>query len=226
MQNNPDSEELKKIAKVIDLNELTKYTRGIYAHNVGKLYKSDATSQDYKELKKSYNKLLAKYPLDVLKERLTIFFTTSGFVNDYNVHVDNTRIIYTRPANISLQLFRTQYDSAKPINLNLRNAVINILEGHNINDVKETNTNLSFNVLYNVVPSMIILLVISIICITKKKFVMPIVFGMQLLKALAIIVTAPDCFFMYYLPTYITGYLVLAIFIISNRKKEEKDILI
>ena len=116
LANNPDSDELKTISKVIDIEELTKYKRGIYAHNVGKLYKQDATEEDYVELKKAYNKLLLKYPLDVIKERIQIFLTTSGFVNDYNIHVEDTRTIYTRPANKALTLFRSDYRKCNTTN--------------------------------------------------------------------------------------------------------------
>ena len=109
LDNNPKSDELKTISKVINMKELMKYSRGIYAHNVGNLYKENTTEEDYSNLKKAYNKLLLKYPLDVIKERMQIFLTTSGFVNDYNVHVEDTRTIYTRIANRALLNFRTQY---------------------------------------------------------------------------------------------------------------------
>lgn len=116
----------------------------------------------------------------------------------------------------------------KPINLQLRNAVIDILEGHNIKD--STKTNITFNIYYNVVPSIIIMIAISIVCLVKKKYIMPLVFGTQLLKSFGIMLTAPDCFFMYYLPTYLTGYFIgilLLITFLYNKKREEKiDILI
>lgn len=109
LKENPESEELKEIRKVIDIDEMIKYPRGIYAHNAEKMYKTEATQEDYDNLKKAYNKLLLKYPVDVIKERIDIFLKTSGFVNDYNVHVEDTRDIYERPANRALQIFRTQY---------------------------------------------------------------------------------------------------------------------
>ena len=73
---------------------------------------------------------------------------------------------------------------------------------------------------------MIIMIVVSIICIIKKKFIIPIIFGTQLLKAFAIIYTAPDCFFMYYLPTYMTGYVILTMLIICLKDKNKQSILI
>ena len=54
---------------------------------------------------------------------------------------------------------------------------------------------------------------------------MPIIFGFQLLKSFLIIATAPDCFFMYYLPIYMTGYFILVLSIVNiiiNKNKEEK----
>lgn len=108
--------------------------------------------------------------------------------------------------------------------MNVRNATIDILEGHNIKD--SSKTNITFNIFYNVIPSMIIMIIISIICLIKKKFIMPLIFGMQLLKAFAIIYSAPDCFFMYYLPTYMTGYVILTMFIICLKDKNKWAILI
>lgn len=73
---------------------------------------------------------------------------------------------------------------------------------------------------------MLVLIIISIICIIKKKKTMPIIFGFQLLKSFLIIATAPDCFFMYYLPIYLTGYFILVLSILNifnNKDKEEKN---
>ena len=109
LKNNPDSEELKIISKAIDINELMRYTRGIYAHNTDRIYLQNATKEDYKNLKKAYNRLFLKYPIQVIKERIDIFLKTSGWVDDYNVHVDDTRKIYERPANIALKFFKIKY---------------------------------------------------------------------------------------------------------------------
>lgn len=210
MRENPDSEELKVIGKVIDYNEFFKYTRGIYAHNTDKIYKKDATKNDYENMKKAYTKLLKKYPLDVLKERIDIFLKTSGFVKDYNVHVENTRDIYTRPANYSLLLFRNLYSTTKPINLDIRNSVISFLECYD-----GEHTNFAFHMFYNVIPSMIIIAILIFVCLIKKNWMLFFTFGAILAKALAIILTAPDCFFMYYLPIYLVGAFMLWLGIIT-----------
>lgn len=217
-----EEETRQKIEKVIDIDEFLKYRRGIYANNYGNLYK-EYTQEDYKELKKIYKELLVKYPIDVLKERLNLLLETSGFKNDINVHVDNTRVIYKRPANLALHEFRTIYKSTSPISLNLRNGVINILEGWNIS-AEQCDTNISFNIFYNVIPSIIIVTVLCIISLFKKKWISLFIFGIILLKAIAIILTAPDTFFMYYLPIYLVGYfmLMLAIVLKIDKNKEIK----
>lgn len=113
--------------------------------------------------------------------------------------------------------------------MELRNAVISILEGYD-NTKEGLKTNISFNIFYNVVPSIIIMIIVSIFCLAKKKFIMPLILGIQLIKTLAIIITAPDCFFMYYLPTYLTGYFIAMVCLIAwlyNRNNKEKvDIMI
>lgn len=218
IQENPQSEELKAISKVIDFNEFFKYSKGINAHNNEKMYNKNATAEDYDNMKRAYRELLKKYPLDVLKERMNVFLKTSGFVKDYNVHVEDTREIFTKPANYSLLEFRNGYETTKPLDLELRNNVISFLECYDGN-----HTNFAFHIFYNVVPSMCIVAILIIVCIFKKNWMLFFTFGVILAKSFAIILTAPDCFFMYYLPIYLVGafmlWLVITQFIYNKRNK-------
>lgn len=218
---NPNSEQLKTIEKVINFEELYKYSKGIEGHNSDKIYKKTATLEDYKNMKIAYRELLKKYPLDVLKERISVFLKTSGFVPDSNIHVENTRNIYTRRANYSLLFFRTIYDSTKPLNLELRNNVINFLECYD-----GEHTNFAFHIFYNVVPSMVIVTILIIVCLIKKNWALFFTFGVIIAKAFAIILTAPDCFFMYYLPIYQVGsfmlWLTIVQFIYNRRNVSSK----
>lgn len=221
---NPDSEQLKIIGNVINYSELFRFSRGIYANNYGLVYKTTATAEDYEAMKKAYYELLKKYPLEVVKERFDIFLKTTGFVNDYNVHVDDTRAIFTRNANNALKLFRTYYDTTQPINLELRNSVISFLECFD-----GAHTNWAFHIFYNVVPSMIILAIGIIVCLIKKKWALFFTLGVILAKVFAIILTAPDCFFMYYLPAYLVGAFLLWLFIVQcivNRQNKNKKTII
>ena len=161
-------------------------------------------------MKKAYYELLKKYPLEVIKERFDIFLKTSGFVKNYNVHVDDTRAIFTRNANKALDLFRTYYDTTQPINSELRNSVISFLECFD-----GEHTNWAFHIFYNVVPSMVILAIGIIVCLIKKKWALFFTLGVILAKVFAIILTAPDCFFMYYLPAYLVGAFLLWLFIVK-----------
>lgn len=94
LKTNPESEELKEIEKVIDIEKLLQYEKGVWGNNDGVIYKAGATTEDYARLKVIYRKLLMKYPTDVIKERIDTFLTTSGFVSDYNIHVRDTRRIF------------------------------------------------------------------------------------------------------------------------------------
>ena len=227
IENGQMTEETKeKINKVIDIDTFLKFNRGIYAHNDERMYK-DYSPEEYKELKKIYQKLLLKYPAEVMKERLSLFLQTSGFKKDANVHVDNTRIIYTRPTNFAMKEFRTKYATAKPISLEIRNNAINMLEGWNLNCYDNCETNIIFNIFYNVVPSMIVVFAACIISLIKRKWISFLTFGIILLKAVAIMLTAPDTFFMYYLPIYLVGYftLILAIVLKIDKNKDVKILL-
>ena len=227
IENGQMTEETKeKINKVIDIDTFLKFNRGIYAYNDERMYK-DYSPEEYKELKKIYQKLLLKYPAEVMKERLSLFLQTSGFKKDANVHVDNTRIIYTRPTNFAMKEFRTKYATAKPISLEIRNNAINMLEGWNLNCYDNCETNIIFNIFYNVVPSMIVVFAACIISLIKRKWISFLTFGIILLKAVAIMLTAPDTFFMYYLPIYLVGYftLILAIVLKIDKNKDVKILL-
>ena len=109
LRNNPECEEIKAISRVINIDRLLEKPKGIIAHNIGGLYVEDATKEDYKNLKKASTKLISKYPIPVLKERLRTFLETSGFVNDTNVHVEDTRMIYSKFRNRSHKEFLTKY---------------------------------------------------------------------------------------------------------------------
>lgn len=221
LENGEMSEETKDtLNKVIDLDYFMSFKTGIDAHNCGLLYRENYTKEEYNAFKKEYKKLAKKYFGDVLKERITLFMQTSGFEKDINVHVDNTRIIYTRPANKAMSDFRTLYKTAQPLSLSIRNNVINILEGWNLN-TNNINTNITFNIFYNVVPSIIIVTILCIICLIKRKWITLLTLGISLAKAFAIILTAPDTFFMYYLPIYIVGYFMLALIIALKIDKNE-----
>lgn len=227
IENGQMSEETKeKINKVIDIDTFLKFDRGIYAHNNERMY-NDYSPEEYKELKKIYQKLVLKYPTEVIKERLSLFLQTSGFKQNTNVHVDNTRIIYTRQTNLAMEEFRTKYATAKPISLEIRNSAINMLEGWNLNCYDNCETNIIFNIFYNVVPSMIVVFAACIISLIKRKWISFFTFGIILLKAVAIMLTAPDTFFMYYLPIYLVGYftLILAIVLKIDKNKNVKILL-
>ena len=60
IENGQMTEETKeKINKVIDIDTFLKFNRGIYAHNDERMYK-DYSPEEYKELKKIYQKLLSE----------------------------------------------------------------------------------------------------------------------------------------------------------------------
>ena len=84
-----------------------------------------------------------------------------------------------------------------------------------------------FNIFYNVVPSMIVVFAACIISLIKRKWISFLTFGIILLKAVAIMLTAPDTFFMYYLPIYLVGYftLILAIVLKIDKNKDVKILL-
>ena len=118
--------------------------------------------------------------------------------------------------------FKTMYDAAKPINSELRNSVISFLECFD-----GEHTNWTFHIFYNVVPSMIILAIGIIVCLIKKKWALFFTLGVILAKVFAIILTAPDCFFMYYLPAYLVGAFLLWLFIVQcivNRQNKENKV--
>ncbi|MBR3134887.1 MAG: hypothetical protein IKG56_05455 [Clostridia bacterium] len=109
MKNNPDCEEIKTISRTINIDRLLEGEKGIVAHNIGGLYIEDATKEDYENLKKASIKLISKYPFQVLEERIWTFLGTSGFINDINVHVEDTRRIYDNYRNKPHIEFLTKY---------------------------------------------------------------------------------------------------------------------
>lgn len=220
-----DKESLEKVDKVlnVDLILKNKEKSGIRLYweqesNVRK----DWSKEEYNEYMKTYFKLILKYPTIFIKERTNEYIRSNGLVpntknNTYDPNYDMT-LKY-----VMLLQHNTTLKGKSLINLEKREKVVRILEAKTIEDYEKTN-NITNPIFYNTIPSTIIIIGTVIVLIRKREKFEAIIIGSVLIKTILVFLTAPDSFFMYYLPEYLIGYILLVYSVVKICiKKEEKN---
>lgn len=182
------------------------------------LLKTYYTEDDYNSYMKAYYKLCIMYPDIFLKQQWEDFTGASGYLNllkmstkIYDMDVpDEDREVYYK--------FESEGGNfSKPINIALRKKIISFLEGRNPNDYYETN--LVFDIFWNLFPPLIVNFVFCIYLLIKKKFYYLFLIFTINIKLFLVFITAPSGLFMYYFSDYLIGYFLLALLIILIIKK-------
>lgn len=223
-KSNNKEEDLKNIEKVFPLDKVLNEDYDFSGYVLTYLLTNDVEKNDknfkdnVKQLKRTYIKLILNNFQTYLDERVNTFLLTSGFKRNVNTSCADTSAVFDE--NYIFGQFKDDfynlYYLSKPINTELRTSIIRFLECRQFNDYYKTQQ--SFHIFFNVVPSIIILTVSAVVGAIKKEklyFFIPI---LLLIKVGLVFATAPAIYFMYYLPTFICGYVVGIIFWISREK--------
>ena len=207
--NSPNLEEdLKNIDAIIDHNLLVQkasYTN-IPAY-FGDGVKWVSTFEEKINFIKSSLRLFI-YNFDTfLQSRWETFKYTTGLVPDYINHTGHEDASWTLDLNY-INFDRLVFNnSPKFLNYELRKDVISILNCRNINDYNKTN--FLHQIIYNVIPQIIILLGILICSIIKKNKLYLWISLLCLLQFPIIFLTAPAAFWMYYMPLYMSANILI-----------------
>lgn len=225
-KSNSKEKDLEIINKVFPVDEYLKSgnTGGGFIIAYVLNNNSESVDKDFKynveQLKKVYVKLVIYNFPEYVKSSAKAFLITSGFSKDYNSSVADSSsafddgYIYT--VNTIKQNSNNSYYISMPINNGLRTWVIRLLECRYANNYYKTN--FLFHFFYNVVPSIIAILIIFVIGLLRKNKLVGFLGLLILIRPGLIFATAPALFFMYYLPTYICGHIIALIFLIARRK--------
>ena len=226
-----DNEELEIIDKVMDVQFL-KDNPEITAENA--YWKEDIvrkySDKEYSDYLKSYIKLALRHPGTVIQTMWDMFVKSgSGFGKDLE---QTTRNMF--PETINIYKFGesawSRWNSVtsrvekykKPLNLELREAVLRFLCGSN----SENKLTIIHNLFWNFFIPFILILFSLIYKLIKKDWFMVFLILAVIARIPIIFLTAPAPYFMYYLSAYLCSYMISAIVIIEAiiQRKEKKKI--
>lgn len=167
------------------------------------------TDAEFIAFKGVYTKLIVRYPLVFLQERVQTFFESEDLLENTTIIFDDTGV----PNHEQLsELFL-----AKPINKELRKTVISVLELRDMQDYD--NKLMGYSVVYHVMIPLIFLAGLLLVLCIKRKWCYAILLASHLCKVPLIFITAPSRLFMYYYPVYLTGVFVAALLILNRLSK-------
>lgn len=230
-----DKNEIETINKVVDVEYILEnpeksgennfWTEGVVR---------DYSDEEYYEYLKAYLKLAIKYP-DVTFKSMWNIFEKAGSGMGYKDRQITRNMVSGRD---TLRLFEIGSSSWRrwsavtskvlkykgPINLELRNKVICVMNG--------TDANLNLNIIHNIFWNFFIPFALILICLInkliKKEWFMVFLILAIGARIPLVFVTAPAPYFMYYLSTYLCSYVVSAIFIfemiLSHRENKGEKI--
>ncbi|RKD34840.1 hypothetical protein [Lacrimispora algidixylanolytica] len=222
-----EAKALETIDKVIDLEILEEKGRGIIWDSSVNLIRVEHTKEAYDKYLKAYAKLVFKHLYSFAKVQVPVVLQANGLKLGTQ-YVENTENLFSgEGVYVSENLQTTFYnqDLNRSIFPNLRKNVIIVMETLLIKD--SFFMKIAHRVTYNAIIPMFFLMGIMGSCLKKRKFLLGILCGLQLLKAVILAGTIPGSAFMYWYSIYLIGYLAIFICLIRlfqvRRELNESD---
>lgn len=232
----PDNTDLlSSIDKVMDVNILITDPQNLNHGDLlffGGAYKPGHTHAEYLDYIQAFLRLCLKYPTIAAHYPIKYFFQaicTSATLNNATAYTHffedsyyqdlyennnvyhNTKEELEEKYSITRQFITEGGDIMQPINPDLRNTIIEILEGREIgNYTKQTPLAAVF---WNALIPFFSIIFIIIVLIIKKHPSAALIISTILIKTFIVILTAPIPLHMYYYAEYLLGYILLALFL-------------
>lgn len=226
---NPDSEVLYQINNVLNVEIFNNYETGEQAFWNGGV-REGFNEQEYKDFQKAVLELLIKHIDIYIEERFKTMCKTSGMYENYSNVVRNVLEYYQEETKVLSQdeeykynFFKTEFEYNYPINRELRENIISLLESRKFQNYNETNWTYALN--FNLFIPIAVVLALWSWSIIKKINIQLIICTILLLQTGIVFLIAPAPYFMYYFPIYLGGYFLLTFNIINkleNKKRKEK----
>jgi hypothetical protein len=215
LKGNDLNKHLANIDKVVDV-ELLKTHGGMDAAFYQGGLRQNYTDKDYNNMLKSFAYLTLNNILPVFKSRLNVFMEASGYKSKPDSTILNSselfKMVYPYDQIPYIKGFISNKWN-KPLNLELREKTIKILENRRLDNYYIPIP--LYSVFYNVIPSIFIMLFFIIYYLFKRVWGIASLFILILGVFPLIFFTTPAPYFMYYIPIYLCGYVYLTFFIIS-----------
>lgn len=211
-----DETDFTAIDKVISIDLLSEYpslddTPCIWKNSCLLKYQEE----DIKPFINAYINILLNNKLLFVKAKIKTFINSSGIYNStfYSYNVFDYK-------NDITDEFLNNYPYTRPINKEVRSAVLSVIEGRT--PIEHSNI-VIYNYINNLVIPLFSLLVYFIISLMKKNYKLLLLIAMPIIHSLFIFITAPASYFMYYFAVYLTGYFILiyVFFRIIEKRKEK-----
>ena len=243
-------ETLSDIDKLVDVNYiLDRPERASEELIYEGAYREGYSEEEYQNYFKAFLALIIKYPKPILKNSLKYFMIstgTSAVLNDttilaryydddlYKELSERHNIASLTPSKISDEYHNAKTfiseggSSIQPISIELRNAVICLLENRAVGNYYYFTP---FAVIFwNEIIPMIFITILTIILLIRKKFMLGFIVSSIFIKTAIVFITAPIPLHMYYYPEYLFGYIiffatasyVISEFIANRHKKHQK----
>lgn len=163
-------------------------------------FQREYPDEAYGEFKSAYYALVLKFPAVFLEERWDCFLHSTDLLQD-------TTKLFSAKGVPNYDTFRKYYGSS-PVNENLRNYVIQILEWRRLGDYEHKKT--GYGVVYSGLWPICIILIVWLFCLLKRKWQGFFLLSLPMVKVPLVFLTAPSRLFMYYYSLYLIGYFLAA----------------
>ncbi len=220
----PESEILHEIDEYIDVEMLVSMESGEDAFWNGAV-RGEITKDSIRSLKSNYIKLVSNYPALFIKERMEFFLKSAGGKGEADnspAYIYDTAVY--NDMNHAVVRFRSQYDYNYPIDINVRQLLLFMINGGNM----DGNNSVAYGIFYNVIFAAIAIIIFAFLSFKNLEWEKMYVCLIYLTQLAAIIVCAPGKYFMYYISFYIFGNTLIIYFvkgiIDSVKKMQNKEI--
>mgnify|MGYP000965993887 FL=1 len=169
-------------------------------------------------------RLALKHPIIIFNERMKMFMGAAGLYGPdiqvslvrYTVHLADEEY----PNEWFVALRERNWSGSTPVFPDFRKQFIYCLGQQNLNGIATP----LFYVYWNALIPIAVLIIGAIVAMLKRNGVLLAIIGFLLLKTCVIILAEPGTLFMYYLPQYMAGYLLLSwgIVMIIGRKEKSR----
>lgn len=215
-------EDLEKIDKVMDV-ELIKENPSYIETPAYWNYQNTIFRDDYEEhmteFYMAYIDIVINNPMEFLEARVKTFLASSG-MDDSTAKVGAFTEYFINETDKSEAIteFLDKYKIMNPINANLKVSIETSLVG--VGNAKET---IMRPIFWNVVPILLLMFIVMIERLIHKDFIVCMIILSLFAKTVVVFLTAPASYFMYYLPEYVCGMVIIVLSI--YKRIEEKKIL-
>lgn len=197
----PSSSILSELEKILDIDKVIAANSGEAAFWNGAV-NGDVNNVMLKELRMAYVQLFLKYPKEFVIERVDTFLQTAGGKKIPNAIATNSANLFydTREA---VRYFREELPFNRPFSIKLREDILNMINCIELDSRSDSAFTPLYYFFYNIIGGMVC---IAVVCIgLRKKKETRLVAAVCSLQILAVMITAPGKYFMYYFPIYLFG---------------------